>query len=172
MLNGMRRAWEVSTMKTLMRKKAMQYVMDPTLGTVEYRGRDGRDDTKLVYSYNVGIGDVDDLLRDNKKILSCVQIENGQWGMVWMRGQVRCFLALTMSPLAHSHFGLNYYCWHRGLEQESDPLEELTVVATGLLLPLQQSHLNVGDEGFVTHCYALTAEDHRSLGVLGVLTFT
>ena len=172
MLNGMRRAWEISTMKTLMRKKAMQYVMDPTLGTAEYRGRDGRDDTKLVYCYNVDIVEVDNLLRDNKKILSCVQIENGQWGMVWMGGRVRYFVALTMSPLARSHFGLNYYSWHRALEQELEPLEELTVVATGLLLPLQQPNLNVGDEGFVTHCYALTAEDHRSLGVLGVLTFT
>ena len=77
-----------------------------------------------------------------------------------------------MSPLTRTRGGLNYYIWERDLELETELLHEQSVAATGVLLPLVQLNLSLGDEGFITHCYALTAEDHRSMDKVGGLGFT
>jgi hypothetical protein len=168
----MRRAWELSSMKTLMRKKSMEYVVDPTVGTAASRVKVGRDDTKFFHCYSTDLDAIDALLRNNKKFISCVQAGNGRWGIIWKFQSRNYFLTLNLSGLMHTRAGLHYYGWTRELGLQLVPLEEQSVVATGILLPYLQPNLNIGDEGFVSHCYALTSEDHRSLGGLQVLCFT
>jgi hypothetical protein len=172
MLNGMRRAWELSSMKTLMRKKAMDYVIDTTVGTVASRQLRRGDDTKLFHDYRLDLASVDAMLRDNKKLISCIQLGDGRWGIVWRQTSSQYFVALTLSPLVRTRAGLNYYLWERNLASHPELLDGQSVAAAAILLPLQQLQLNLGDDGFITHCYAVTAEDHRSMDGLGALGFT
>ena len=172
MLNGMRRAWELSTMKTLMRKKSMQFVVDQTIGTSDSRA--ARDTyTKLYHAYTSDIVALDDLVRTNQKILSCIQVEDGRWGIVWKCTSVEFFLPLHRSMAVHTcRVGHNYYVWERQLGLlEPELLVGLPILATGVLLPLQQYGLNIGDEGFATHCYALKSTDYRVMDSSGVLAF-
>jgi hypothetical protein len=172
MLNGMRRAWELSTMKTLMRKKAMEHVINTTVGTVASRQLRRGDDTKLFQDYRMDLASVDAMLRDNKKLISCIQLVDGRWGIVWIHHSSQHLVALTLSPLVLTRAGLNYYFWERNLASNPELLNGQPVAAAAILLPLQQLKLNLGDDGFITHCYAVTSEDHRSMDRLGGLNFT
>jgi len=162
MLNGMRRAWELSSMKNLMRKKSMQFVVDQKVGTADSRV-EGDTYNKLYHAYTTDIVALDDLLRNNKKCISLIQVEDGRWGIVWKNTSVEFFLPLDRSVEVHIRAaGLNYYVWERDLGGAGpELLHGLLVTATGILLPLQQYPLNIGDEGFVTHCYAVRSADRR-----------
>jgi hypothetical protein len=168
--NGMRRAWELATMKTLMRKKAMEYVVDQTVGTGESR-RSRNNDTKAYHPYT-DILAIDPMLRNNKKVISSVLLDDGRWGIIWKKGNVNYFLALVISEEIHAcSFGLNYHIWHRDLGQGDEILRELSIVKAGLLLPLQQYKLDEDDAEYVSNCYALTSEDHRTLDRYGESNF-
>lgn len=169
MLNGMRRNWELSTMKTLMWKKTMQYVLDQKVGTADSRADAGKD-TKLYHPYASHISDLDDMLRNTKEFISCIQVDDGRWGVVWKSSSVEHFLPLNMSLAAHTHSaGLYYFLWERQLRVTLELLHGLSIVAHGLLLPLVQCGLNLGDHGFVANCYSLKTEDHRVIDKTGLL---
>ena len=148
----------------------MGCVIDTTVGTAACEG--GRTDTKLFHAYNMDLVAIDTLLRDNKKLISCVQVEDRRWGIVWKVNSDLHFVTLTMSGLERTRGGLNYYVWARDMEREVEVLTGESVIAPAIMLPLLQLDLNLGDEGFVTNCYALTAEDHRSMDKVGGLGFT
>ncbi len=171
MLNGMRRSWEMSSMKTLMRKKAMEYVVDQKVGTASSRV-DAQTYTKSYHAYSTTIYAVDELLRNNKKFISCINLEDGRWGVVWKSNSVQYFLPLTRSAVVHTLFaGHRYFVWERDLAGELELLDPLPINVAGILLPLLQYNLNLGDVGFSTNCYALVSEDHRVLGDDGYLAF-
>ena len=169
MLNGMRRAWELSTMKTLMRKKAMEYVADPTVGTEEYLSQD-REDAKMFHSYK-DVESLDGVLRDARRVVSCILLEDGRWGVCSKVGRNENFYPLSMSGRAHNRGGLDYFLWERQIGIAEEPLHELSVVAFGLLLPLLQYNLEPEDDAFVTHCYSLISSCHQTLDATGALSY-
>jgi hypothetical protein len=67
--------------------------------------------------------------------------------------------------------GHRYFVWERDLAGELELLDPLPINVAGILLPLLQYNLTLGDVGFSTNCYALVSEDHRVLGDDGYLAF-
>jgi hypothetical protein len=102
MLNGMRRNWELSTVKTLMWKKTMQCVLDQKVGTADSRA-DAAKDTKLCHPCASHVSDLDDMSRNTKEFISCIQVDDGRWGVVWKSSSVEHFLFPSICPLRHMH---------------------------------------------------------------------
>ncbi len=121
-------------MKTLMRKKAMECVINTTVGTVESRQLRRGDDTKLFQDHRMDLASVDAMLRDNKKLISCIQLVDGRWGVVWMHHSSQHLVALTLSPLVLTRAGLNYYFWERNLASNPELHNRQPVAAAALLL--------------------------------------
>jgi hypothetical protein len=147
----------------------MQYIVDQKVGTAGSRVNAARV-TKLYHPYTSDISDLDDVLRNTKEFVSCIQVDDGRWGIVWKCSSAEHFLPLAVSPLAHTHSGgLNYFLWERRLGPRLELLHGLSIVAHGLMLPLVQHGLNLGDPGFVANCYSLKTEDHRVIDQTGRL---
>ena len=171
MLNGMRRNWQMSTMQTLLRKKAMASIVDPTLGTA-LSPLHGHTYTKSYNAYTADIDAVDEMLRNNKKFISCVNVEDGRWGIVWKHSSVEYFFPLVRSEEPHSLLArLNYFIWERALSPVPELLGPLPICAGGILLPLLQYQIDIGQDGFVANCYALVCEDHRVVDNSGSLVY-
>jgi hypothetical protein len=77
--------------------------------------RSRNNDTKAYHPYT-DILAIDPMLRNNKKVISSVLLDDGRWGIIWKKGNVNYFLALVISEEIHAcSFGLNYHIWHRDL---------------------------------------------------------
>jgi hypothetical protein len=170
MNNGMRRSWELSCMKILMRKKALAFVVDPTVGTEANLSDDDSAGPKMYHSYPCVLV-LDDVLRETRIVISCIQIEDGRWGFCHQSSGNDLFSPLSMSDIRLTCCGLNYFVWERQLQEEDEELDKDSIVAHGLLLPLLQYKLMPADPAFITHCYALVASDHRTLDDNGQLYF-
>jgi hypothetical protein len=124
----------------------------------------------LYHPYASHISDLDDMLRNTKEFISCIQVDDGRWGVVWKSSSVEHFLPLNMSLAAHAHSaGLCYFLWERQLRVTLELLHGLSIVAHGLLLPLVQHGLTLGDHGIVANCHSLKTEDHRVIDKTGLL---
>jgi hypothetical protein len=167
MLNGLRRAWEIASMKTLMRKKAMMSVADPFFGT-EASVTDWH--PKMFHPYTQDVQSMDDALRGAREVISCIALDDGRWGICCRIDSEDCFIALERSVLPEVElFGLNYFIWKRQLGIGEEILQHPSIVAYCLLLPLLQYQLQHGEEGFKTHCYSIIDSNHRILDDSGHL---
>jgi hypothetical protein len=171
MLNGMRRSWELSTMNTLMWKKALEYVVNPEVGTAASRP-DGSSTDKMYNAYRVHAFGLDQLLRAADTVMSCVQVEDGRWGIVCGKSRgTEYFHVLERSAEPMVLAGLNYFLWVRPLGEEVGVLmKDQTIIAYGLLLPLLQSKLKPGEDMYITHRFSLVSSDHRTLDQSGHLS--
>ena len=167
--NGMRRAWEKATMKTLMRKKSVGEVVDLTVGTHEFvASKENR--AKSHHPHDITLEILDDTMRLSKEVISCVQLDDGRWGVVTKRGTgSECFHALDRSGLEKIKFHLCYFTWDRRLGSFPELLDPESIVSFGLLLPLLQRGLDEDDDSFETHTCAMIDSQHRTLDYLGVL---
>jgi hypothetical protein len=159
-------------MKTLMRKKAMECVIEQTAGASKSRG-DTNKDTKACHLHT-NILAINPMLCDDKKVIRCVLLDSGRCGVVWKNGNVKCFLSLVISEEMHAcTFGPNHHIWHRDLGQADKTTHEHSIVKAGLLLPFQQHKLDDDDAGCVSNCCALaaTSKDHQTLDCCGKLDF-
>jgi hypothetical protein len=172
MLNGMRRSWELSSMSTLMWKKALDYVVNSDVGTAASRP-EGSSTDKMYHVYPLHAFAIDPLLREAETAVSCVQADDGRWGIVCGKSRGSEYfheVDRAAGPMVLS--GLNYFLWLRPLgEEDGVPVDDLTIIAFGLLLPLLQSKLKPGDDMYITHRFALVSSDHRTLDHLGDLTY-
>jgi hypothetical protein len=169
--NGMRRAWENATMKTLMRKKSMGEVADVTVGTHDFV-TSKESTAKSYHPYDNSLESLDDSLRLSKEVVSCVQLEDGRWGIVTRRGVgMEVFHSIDHSELEKIKFRLCYFSWRRELGALPEALNPESVVSFGLLLPLLQYGLEEHDDGYETHTYALIDSEHRTLNYLGDLCY-
>jgi hypothetical protein len=87
-------------MKTLMRKKAMECVIDQTAGAGESRG--GRNNDTKACHLHTDILAIDPMLRKNKKVISCVLLDGGRWGVIWKKENVNYF-SLPFFPRKHTY---------------------------------------------------------------------
>jgi hypothetical protein len=169
--NGMRRAWEKATMKTLMRKKSVGEVVDLTVGTHEFvASKENR--AKSYHPHDITLEILDDTMRLSKEVISCVQLDDGRWGVVTKRGTgSEYFHALDRSGLEKIKFHLCYFTWDRRLGSFPELLDPESIVSFGLLLPLLQHGLDEDDDSFETHTHAMIDSQHRTLDYLGVLVY-
>ena len=169
--NGMRRAWEYATMRTLMRKKAMGEVADTTVGTEAFVASK-ENAHKMYHTYDKTEESLDHVLREARAVVSCVQLMDGRWGIVTRGGKgVEIFTSLDRSNMYTIKTGLHYYVWHRTLGADQDVLRIADIASFGLMLPLLQYGVDQADHAYVTHTYALIDSQHRTLDDLGNLFY-
>ena len=156
-------------MKTLMRKKAMEYVVDQTVGMSDSRTASARYN-KLYHVYK-DVASVDTFLRETRKVVSCILLDDGRWGICCKGGAGVIFIPLETLGPRHSRCGLIYFLWQRQLDAAEELLHQHSIVNYALLLPLLQYQLHAADPAFETHCYSLISSDHQTLNEVRELKY-
>ena len=169
--NGMRRAWEHATMKTLMRKKSMKEVADLTVGTHAFALFHESTD-KMFHLYDNSLEILDYKLCLATEAISCVQLEDGRWGVVTKgKNGTNLFNTLDRSDNESEKCRLFYFAWKRQLLTLPLVLIPSSIVSFALLLPLLQHGLQQEDIAYRKHIYALIDSQHRTLNEAGDLCY-
>ena len=175
MIHGFRKNWAVATMKSLMRKKGVQYLVGSMNDAKDHELNNETlipmaQQSKAFHCYN-DIGLVDDVLHQGDGATSTIVVGQ-RLVVVCERLSERRFILLTRVALESTKMGFHYFTWQRQLS-EADPFHEQLLVAEDiqevcLLLP-KLPLLNNGRANCARGAFAVIDRSHRSMARDGTL---
>lgn len=170
MIHGLRKNWEKTTMKTLMRMKGMQ-VLTRGLNPTDGEGDGEKESKSKLFHIYRSVVEADDLLRKTDKVISAVVLD-GCLGLVCKEFSVPRFVPLSRQDLHSVKMGHHYFYFERGDREDGHGPYQLLVanqiVEYCIMLPLIQL-LPFEDESFVSGVYAVIDRSHRYMDAEGNL---